>query len=98
MDGPRLRPPAVWQTISLPFLSSIFQATAPTGCLLYPGHRSTHLYHDLDAALLSALAASCGAIQHSLPPYHRTVAIETLRSPYNLEPHLVLHIDIASTN
>jgi hypothetical protein len=33
-----------------------------------------------------------------LPPYHRTIAIGTLRSPYNLEPYIVLHKDIASMN
>ncbi|MGF7183664.1 hypothetical protein [Tunturiibacter psychrotolerans] len=31
-----------------------------------------------------------------LPPYHRTIFIGTLRDPYNLEPYIVLHKDIAS--
>jgi hypothetical protein len=39
-------------------------------------------------------------VQYStwLPPYHRTIAFGTLRTPYNLEPYIVLHKDIASMN
>jgi hypothetical protein len=39
-------------------------------------------------------------VQYStwLPPYHRTIFIGTLRSPYNRQPYIVLHKDIASMN